>query len=370
MGQAAKRTLTSASKRQAFARKIIRRASPQSLPDMRMNLRSVMTISLSLVVGVGLIVLLLLASSVRWQDVLSRSLAVDRMAFARLSLLFALNSFLSSEKWRRADRVITHGEVNPLSRSTAFGLTTAGVALGQLLPIQVSMSITRTLGTLVYGRALRRGTVATLFEQAFDFLVAVLMMAASVCTQLLHAGAALWLACAISGALMGVVSAGSLMEVVSRLATRAETAKICPARWRRTLTDLRQSGLFEANLARQLTLISVARFVVLVLITREVSVGVHIPIPLWRLATAVPFGLLAAVVGITPGGLGLSEAAYATFFNLSGLPLAISTQWAIANRLLSSAAAFVAAGFGALLAVACKAFERSRTRGAENAAQV
>jgi hypothetical protein len=335
-----------------------------------MRFRSIITISLSLVVGVGLIVLLLLASSVRWQDVLSRSLAVDRMAFARLCLLFGLNSFLSSEKWRMADRVITHGEVNPLPRSTAFGLTTVGVALGQFLPIQISMSITRTLGTLVYGRALRRGTVATLFEQAFDFLAAVLMMVASVCTQLLHAGAALWLALAVCGALLAVSAVGSLMAVVNRLTTRVATNKMCPARWRRTLIELQQSGLFQANLARPLTLISVARFAVLVLMTREVSVGIHIAIPLWRLAAAVPFGLLAAVVGITPGGLGLSEAAYATFFNLSGLPLAVSTQWAIANRLLGCAAAFVAAAFGVMVAVAGRVFGRSRTRSEESAAQV
>ena len=335
-----------------------------------MRSRSIITISLSLVVGVGLIVLLLLASSVRWQDVLSRSLAVDRMAFARLSLLFALNSFLSSEKWRMADRVITHGEVNPLPRSTAFGLTTVGVALGLFLPIQVSMSIARTLGTLVYGRALRRGTVATLFEQGFDFLVAVLMMAASVCTLLFHGGWALWLAFAVACALLGVLSVGSLMEVVNRLTTRAAASKMCPARWRRTLTELQQSGLFQAILARPLTLISVARFAVLALMTREVSVGIHIAIPLWRLAAAVPFGLLAAVVGITPGGLGLSEAAYATFFRLSGLSLAVSAQWAIANRLLACAAAFVAAAFGVMVAVAGKVFERSRTQSEESATQM
>ena len=43
--------------------------------------------------------------------------------------------------------------------------------------------------------------------------------------------------------------------------------------------------------------------------------------------------------------------------NLSGLPLALSTQWAIANRLLSGAAAFVVAGFGAMLLVASKGFQ-------------
>jgi len=335
-----------------------------------MSSRSIITVSLSLVVGLGLIVLLLLASSVRWQEVLDRSLAVDRMAFVRLTLLFALNSFLSSKKWRMTDRVMSHGEGNPLPGSTAFGLTTVGVALGQFLPIQVSMSIARTLGTLVYGRALRRGTVATLFEQAFDLLVTVLMMVASVCTQLLHGGGAVWLAFAVCSALLGVSSVGSLMKLVNRLTACLTTKRTYLARWRRTVGELQQSGLFQANLARPLTAISVARFVVLVLMASQISSGIHIAVPLWRLAAAVSFGLLAAVVGITPGGLGVSEAAYATVLNLSGIPLALSTQWAIANRLLSSAAAFVVAGFGAMLLVASKGLERSRTQSAENATHV
>jgi hypothetical protein len=192
------------------------------------------------------------------------------------------------------------------------------------------------------------------------------MMAASVCTLLLHGGWALWLAFAVACALLGVISVGSLMKVVNRLATRAATSKMCPARWHPTLTELQQSGLFQASLSRPLTLISFARFVVLVLIASQVSSGVHIAIPLWRLGAAVPFGLLAAVVGITPGGLGLSEAAYATFFKLSGLSLALSTQWAMANRLLATAAIFIVGGVGAMLVVAGRVFERLRTRRALN----
>ena len=335
-----------------------------------MRPRSIIAVLVSLLVGIGLIVLLLLASNVSWQEVLGRSLAVDRMAFVRLALLFALNSFLSSEKWRMTDHVISHGEGNPLPRSTAFGLTTMGVALGQFLPIQVSMSIARTLGTVLYGRALRRGTVATLFEQAFDLLVALLMIVASACTLLVHGGGPVWLAFGLCGALLGVSGVGSLMRLVNRLAGRLTAKRTNWVRWRRTLFDFQQSGLFQENLARPLTLISLARFVVLVLMTDQVSSGIHIAIPLWRLAAAVPFGLLAAVVGITPGGLGVSEAAYAAMLRLSGLSLVASMQWAIANRLLSFAAAMVAAILGVLLAVAGKGFERFRTQSPKNVTQV
>jgi len=322
--------------------------------------RSIVMILGSLLAGVGLIVLLLRASSVRWQEVLGRSLAVDRMAFIRLSLLVALSSVLSSEKWRMTDRVISRGFANPLPRATAFGLTALGVALGQFLPIQVSMSVTRTLGTMFHRRPLRRGTVATLFEQAFDLLVTILMIAAAACTRLWHGGAAMWLLFAVFGALLVVSGVGILMGLVSRLATRVSSLRICPARWRKVLTELQQSGLFEANLARPLTLISVARFAILVLMSSQVSSGIHIAIPLWRLAAAIPFGLLAAAAGITPGGLGIAEAANAAVLNWCGLPLALSTQWAIANRLLSSAAVFAVAGLSVILLLAFKSLERLR----------
>ncbi len=344
--------------------------APTSGFELKRRFRSFITVSLSLVLGIGLIVLLLLASSVRWQEVLGRSLAVDRMAFVRLSLLVALSSFLSSEKWRMTDRVICHGEGRPLPSSAAFGLTTVGVALGQFLPIQVTMSVARTLGTFVQGQALKRGTVATLFEQAFDLLVTVLMIVAAACTRLLHGGAALWLAFALSGTVLAVSGVGTLMNTLDWLAARLMVKRTSLARWRSAIAELRESGLFQAGLARKLTLISVARFVVLVLMASQVSSGIHIAIPLWRLAAVVPFGLLVAVAGITPGGLGVSEAANATALSLSGLPLAASTQWAISNRLLSSAAVFIVAGFGVLLLVASKGFQRSRARSGENATQV
>jgi len=329
---------------------------------MKVGIGSIIMILVSLLAGAGLVYLLLVASSVRWQEVLGRSLAVDRMAFVRLSFLVALSSALSAEKWRMTDRVISRGVADPLPRTTAFGLTALGVALAQFLPIQVSMSVMRTLGTLFRGRALRRGTVATLFEQAFDFLVTVLMMGVAACTRLARGGGAMWLLFAFVGVLLVVSSVGRLMGIVSRLTMRAAALRICPARARRALTELQQSGLFEANLARPLTLISVGRFVILVLMASQVSSGIHLAIPLWRLAATVPFGLLAAAAGITPGGLGIAEAANAAVLNWCGLPLTISTEWAIANRLVCSAAVFAVAGLAVILLLTLKSLERLRAQ--------
>jgi len=76
-------------------------------------------------------------------------------------------------------------------------LTSIGVALGQVLPVQLSMSIARTVGTYFQGGALRRGTGGTLFEQSFDVLIVAFLAVASGITRLYGGGGTMWTMCAI-----------------------------------------------------------------------------------------------------------------------------------------------------------------------------
>ena len=62
------------------------------------------------------------------------------------------------------------------------------------------------------------------------------------------------------------------------------------------------------------------------------AIGVHIP--LWHLAAAMPFVIIACVIVVTPGGLGVNELSYATTLHLFGTPLNVGAQWALANRVL------------------------------------
>ena len=62
------------------------------------------------------------------------------------------------------------------------------------------------------------------------------------------------------------------------------------------------------------------------------AIGAQIPV--WHLAAAMPFVIIACVIVITPGGLGVNELTYATALHLFGTPLAVGAQWALANRFL------------------------------------
>ena len=140
-----------------------------------------------------LILILIRISKLDFHVTLQQLRSVSWVAFTRLVLLTGLHVFLSSQKWRCVDNSLRRSSDSTPSRTTSFALTSFGVALGQVLPVQVSMSIARTLGTYLHGRALRRGTVGTLFEQSFDVLIVGLLVVASGVTHYYRGGGRLWL---------------------------------------------------------------------------------------------------------------------------------------------------------------------------------
>ena len=302
-----------------------------------MNFRSVLIAIVSLGMGAALLALLVAVSGVRLHDVLSRLATMDRLAFFRLTILIAVNAFLSSQKWRLTDRVMRRTTDAGLSRFESFALTSMGTALGQVLPVQVSMPIVRTLGTWIHGRALRRGTLGTFFEQAFDVMFVCFLMIASAGTHLLHGGPVMWSMIAVPAAVLAIVCAGTMLNLVRRLTGWMQLDAANSSRWRQYAAQLNQSGLLEPGLGRKLMSLSAVRFLVLVLMAGETTAAIHAGLPLWHLAAAMPFAVLATAFGITPGGLGLTEFTYAGVLSAFGTPLAVTTQWALANRLLVSA---------------------------------
>lgn len=318
-----------------------------SFPAPLIGPKSLFAAALSLALGIGLLAFLFRFTGLHSAELTALLRAADKRAFILLCCLFAFNSFLSGEKWRLVHRSMRDPNDRSLPLSTAFSLTTLGVALGQLLPIQVSASIARTLGTWAEGRAFRHGTVATLFEQSFDFLVLSTLMLATLATRLFHRQAVVWIACSVCILLVTIAVAplvtGAIRWTASFIVDKAT------GRYRQFASELLASGLIDKTLVRQLTAISAIRFVVLALMAESVSLAIHSPIPMWHLAAAVPFGLLAALAGITPGGLGLTEFAFTGILAGLGTSAAASSEWAIANRLLTCAAAFVVATAGAAI---------------------
>jgi uncharacterized membrane protein YbhN (UPF0104 family) len=123
--------------------------------------------------------------------------------------------------------------------------------------------------------------------------------------------------------------------------------------------NLQNSGLLSATLSRRLVVLSAIRFAVVVLMAGQTAEAIRSPIPLWHLAAAIPFVVLACVIAITPGGLGVNELTYASALKVFGTPFSIGAEWALANRVLGVAACVLVAA----LAITLQTFKRLAAAG-------
>jgi uncharacterized membrane protein YbhN (UPF0104 family) len=99
-------------------------------------------------------------------------------------------------------------------------------------------------------------------------------------------------------------------------------------------------------------ILSALRFSVVVLMSVQTAEAIKVHIPIWQMAAAVPFVVMASVIALTPGGLGVNELTSVTALKIFGTPLAIGSEWALANRALIAASYFVVAMCAAIVLAA------------------
>jgi len=136
-----------------------------------MSIRRVLLFLASVVLAAVLLVLLIRIGKVDVRFMLHQLERVTPINFIKLVLLNGLLVFLSTVKWRCVDAALRHPRDFVSSGIASFFVSSAGMALGLVLPVQFGMTIARTIGTHTYGRAVRRGAIGTLFEQGFDRVI-------------------------------------------------------------------------------------------------------------------------------------------------------------------------------------------------------
>jgi uncharacterized membrane protein YbhN (UPF0104 family) len=322
---------------------------------------------LSVVLAVILLVLLFSVTDLDLAAIKRLLFAVRPQAFAEIVLLMGFNSFLAGEKWRLVVLSFDQTDRSDIPRPLYFALSAIGVALGQVLPVQVSTALCRWLGSRAYdGYAFRRGVGATIFEQLFDVLVAGLVGLASVVVIATRSGAAVW----FIGAILATSGGFALCSVGAPLAawlSRRFGQKWCDRTGlAQFLASAGTSQLLSPGVTRRLFLLSVVRFAVLVLVAAAGADAVSLDIPLWHLAAAFPFGIFATALALTPGGVGIGEWGLTSALFAFGTPLQVAAQWAITCRILVILASAVCAA--AALAVV-SLVRRLRVRDAVAAAR-
>jgi uncharacterized membrane protein YbhN (UPF0104 family) len=311
----------------------------------------------STVIGFVLIAVLLGLSRVELASVAHLALGLQPVAFGFLVILIGINTYLAGEKWRLVERRLGGRLPGAMPRSLYFALTAMGVGLGVTMPVQVSAAISRSLGSHFYGgRALVRGTAATLFEQSFDLFAACSLAAGSAALLLVGGGALTWtaLACVMgtAGAVATASGAAWAGHLIKRMSSSPRLADGGCAK--RLLRAVSAGGLLSHGLAHRLFALSLLRFFVLTLMAGATTWAVGLDVPLWQLSAAMPFVLLAAAVPLTPGGLGMVEWAFASALVAYGTRFEIAAQWAVLNRLIVTIAAIAIGIAGVLVGIAIR----------------
>jgi Lysylphosphatidylglycerol synthase TM region len=300
-----------------------------------MALARLLLVVVSVVLAVFLIALLVKVAKIDLRVTLQQLLSVSLISFTKLVLLNCLLVYFSSEKWRSIDAAWRRSSDSVPSRATSFALTSAGLALGIFVPAQFAMATARTLGTYVHGRALKRGTAGTLIEQSFDLLAVAFLAVASGATWFYRGGAVMWTVFAAGMTALALLAVRPSLGLIRWLTAYCDAKAAAPRnRILRSLSELQHSGLLNTGLACRLVMLSAARFVVVVLMSIQTAEAIGLHITLWQMAAAMPFVVIASVLALTPGGLGVNELTSVTALKIFGTPLAVGAQWALANRVL------------------------------------
>ena len=296
---------------------------------------------------VFLVVLLIKISKLDLHVTAQQLKSVSWFSFAKLALLNGVLVYLSTEKWRSIDAAWRRSGDSVPSWTKSYALTSVGLALGIVLPVQLAMSTARTIGTHVHGRSIKRGTAGTLFEQSFDMITVGFLAVASGITRLYKGGGLMWTTLAVAAIAIALLVAGPFIRLIRWRSERRSDITDAPQNRLETVlrgfSELRRSGLLNVPLARRLIILSVLRFCVVVLMSIETAEAIHVRIPIWQMAAAVPFVVMASVIALTPGGLGINELTSVTALKIFGTPLAVGAQWALANRILIAASYFFVA---------------------------
>jgi hypothetical protein len=307
----------------------------------------------SAVLAVILVALLFVSTDLDLADIGRLLAGVHPLEFAAIVLLLGFNNVLAGEKWRLIALRLQQDDGQHMPRLLYFAFTSIGVALGQIVPAQLSLVLSRSIGAHLHGgRAWSRGATATLFDYFFDVVVAGFFVLSSMLVLIAGGGAVAWALCALAICLAGFVLYGA----AARLVAGAARALGSRGRGRHCMfcATIALSPLLAPDIGRRLLAISVLRFAVLVLVGAVSAQAIGADLPLWHLAASLPFAVIANALAITPGGLGVNEWTVSSALFALGTPFQTSAQWAVVNRVLVAVAAGLCGIAGLLIAAAAR----------------
>jgi uncharacterized membrane protein YbhN (UPF0104 family) len=290
------------------------------------------------------------------REALRRLAGADPAWLAAGLALTLLNGWFGAEKWRLCNRQVRGG---PPSRLEAFGLTAVGMGLGQILPSQIAGALARAAGARIGGATTAlRGGATTVFEQSFDVVVVFYLALATLAVHAAGGGEAMFWAAALVFGLIGLAATEGVFRLADDCLARLPAQG--GSRLLRLARAVAQSGCADRALGRRLYILSLARFGGMVLIMAAAAQAIGVDIELWKIAAALPFGVIAIAVVATPGGVGANEAALTAALTAFGTPLEVALAWAIGARFIVLLTGLCVGGFGVAIIAGLAGLRRRR----------
>lgn len=289
-------------------------------------------------VAAALLCLLAAWGHLSWPGLVQAAARLSVSSLLGLAALLGANLALCTWKWLIAMRAAAADHVPSPRFLDAMLATTGGALLGQLMPFQLGVGLARAAaGAVGIGSpALNVGT--TLYEQLFDLIVLAAAAAVGLAGLILHADAAGWLVLALAGAAASTLAAlrvALLLVLASRLLGRSLTA----GRWLRVSLALTEAavraGRTPPSTALCLAYFSALRYGTLVGWTALLLNALGMSAYIGPIAAALPLLQFAAILPISPGGLGVAEWTVTAVLTAAGAPVGAAVLFAVVARILN-----------------------------------
>jgi len=220
--------------------------------------------------------------------------------------------------------------------------TTLGAILGQVMPVQLGVALTRSLaGRWGIGRSPGANLGATAYEQLFDAVVLGIASAVGLLGLLLRPGPGGWvLLIALAGA-AGIVAAmrlTGLLVIAARLLARTPASNRLYRAVARYAGAAGRAGELSPSVFARLILLSILRYVANLL--RIVVVLGALGMSADAVPTMLAFPLLQwlSLVPITPGNLGVVEWTWSAVLVAAGASMTAAALFAVTARIAHLAA--------------------------------
>ena len=245
--------------------------------------------------------------------------------------------WITGIKWRYVTRLTSRGiDLGPgyYFYSALIGL------LGQVLPLQVAMLAGRSLALRLHGNVpLRRGAGAVVYDQFFDLLVPLTMVAPILlaAAQVVPHQTGGWLCLGAVGAV------GSLLALFGEPAIRTmlRPLLLMPQSWKVTrLARSLQDGTSLTGRQTLVTLYALSSLRVANLVLRAWLVGWTLHLDLsWMVILFANCGVTFSLIfAFLPGALGVVEWGWVGMLHLFGVDTIDATHYALSSRLFAVSA--------------------------------